>query len=115
VSPATQEVTEVLQRVVLVPLVLCLMVAFAVEPTTSTQFDVAEGRGVVVVHGRGEQAPTHVITEHARPLLLFASVLVALLLALPRLQRTERDVGLARGRPAPRRRTPVLRAPPALV
>jgi hypothetical protein len=105
----------VLQRAVLVPFVLCLMVAFAVEPTTSTQFDVAEGRGVVVVHGRAEQALTHATTEQTRPILLFASVLLALLLARPRLGRPVRDVELARGRAAPRRRTPALRAPPALV
>ena len=104
-----------LQRAVLVPLVLCLMIAFAVEPTTSTQFDVAEGRGVVVVHGPSEQAPTPGIIEQTRPGVLLASVLLALLLTVPRLARPVRDVALAPGSPAPRRRTPVLRAPPSLL
>jgi hypothetical protein len=104
-----------LRRAVLVPLVLCLMVAFAVEPTTSTQFDLAEGRGVVVVHGQGHQAPARSVIELTGRALIGAPVLVALLLLVPLVRRPLRDIVSARGPSVSRWRTPVLRGPPVLV
>ena len=109
---------RLLQRALLVPLVLCGIITFAVEPTTSTQFDVAEGRGVVVVHARSQPAPAHTSLEQptgsARAVLRTALVL-ALLLLRPLATRHPGDVEPGRERPASRWRGPVLRAPPALV
>ena len=58
-------------------LVLCLMIGFAAEPTTSTQLDVREGRGVVVVH-RAESSTARAQTTVGAPARLPALAVVLL-------------------------------------
>jgi hypothetical protein len=109
---------RVTARVAMWAIVLCLMVAFAAEPTTSTQLDVQEGRGVAVVHAGGASLSRDVVSDvgdasRAVPQVASLAGLTIMLAALASRALSSHEMGCGSLRPRTAIAALSRRGPPA--
>jgi hypothetical protein len=103
-------------RKLLFILALALVIGFAAEPTTSTEYDMKQGRGVrVTMQGTAKVINTTVsaVPSTTGPLAVPAAALLAILLMLQLSSRHDQVDRLRRDEPA--RLSLSLRGPPVLV
>lgn len=104
-------------RVLVVALAILTLLGFAAEPTTSTQFDVVEGRGVVVTQSAHQLHANNYVADdrpEPEPLVVALLVLLAVGLSAAVLARQAHEAG-GRLPSLLGRATLAHRGPPALV